>query len=221
MFYAKQYSALFGIMCLFGLTTAIPYAQLALLLLLLMCIILEQVQTNKISDFHSLFTLLVVGIHPFIHWATMHNEGFYQTNIAWDLALHTCTALLSLSLAWSTHHHQSVCYYLLLVLVGCVLATLDAIFFQQPDAHGEHTFPLITLFPTLSVINFSVLNIFGEKSLFNERFLLEALYTLVLFVVLWQKYLPVSYFLRMQYAETYFVCAMCVACFDAKSKNTQ
>ena len=189
---------------------------------------------NQSTSLFFWLTFCVIAIHPIIHANTMYTPGFYQTNIAYDLSLHTFTAILSFMYIILIHQPkeegkkgkptltqtQIQEIYLFLNIIGCFFATYNAIRIQKPDSSetGEHTTPWITIFPTLSVIHFSVLNIFQENTLFQKRMLLEFLFTIAFFMILVYKLLPVSIFMAMQYAENYFTCAWWVACMYVKNK---
>jgi len=182
---------------------------------------------KKESDWKTCLTLLIILVHPIIHDFTMYNEGYYRTNIGLDLSLHGTTAFLSYArfqeITSKTKKSQKdkwTSYYLLLNFILCVIAALHALFLQNPDNNAErHSMPWLNIFPTLSVIHFSVMNIFEEKHVWNLHTLIESLFCFTFFVLLVLHILPIGIFMRMQIAEHYFVCSLFASSVNSKESH--
>lgn len=133
----------------------------------------------------------------------MHTTTFYpgRANITIDLWLHVLTAYLTFR---SNQKNRWVQCYLVLVFLGCIIAALHSLTLD-PES-GVHTWPIITLFPTLSVIHFSVVNIWGDK-IPSWRTLMESTFTLFLFFGLVSDWIKVDMFRSCFYSELYFFCS--------------
>lgn len=210
----KEYGILFGLMFVLNVIGRDSrYLQYATVVLIAGFIFrFAQRQGFLISS----TTWIIVLMHPIVHANTMYNEKLYQSNITLDLCVHALTALLS----WIEYqkHHAFTQGYLLVTFLGCLFAAGNAYFVQVPTS-GVHTQPWINIFPTLSVIHFSIVNIFRDPILFGTRFLFEAGYTLLFFVLLVRGVIPVHFFQQIQYAENYFLCVLFAATITSSKQN--
>jgi len=222
----KQYILFFLTMMILGFCGKSPLLQYSANLAIFFYCVGNKI--NKDSDWKSYLTLLVILIHPIIHDFTMYSEGYYRTNIGLDLSLHGTTAGLSYARFQEDSTSQSkkqsqmakwTAYYLLLNVILCVIAALYAIFIQVPDINAErHSLPWLNIFPTLSVIHFSVINIFEEKNVFNLHSLIESIFCFTFFVLLVSHIIPVGIFMEIRIAEHYFLCSLFASSF---CKNTK
>lgn len=142
-----------------------------------------------------------VYVHPLIHINMMYNAQMFVTNIWLDLCLHFLTSVLSLYRGWNNKYAR---YYLMVISLGTFVTLLPTFDLSTIADRSSWNY----IFATISVCNFSILNIFREKRLFGKRMIIEYFFTLSLYLLLIYNILPVYIFQASRYSETFFV-----ACF--------
>lgn len=155
-----------------------------------------------ITDKISIIEIACVFAHACIHINMTYDEKLFVSNIWLDLILHFITALLTLYRV--TQPGAKI--YLLAIVIGSFITlvpTFDSEWIAKQSSWNY-------LFSTLSVCNFSVVNIFRDK-LFSKRLVFEYGFTLFLFVTLVYDIIPVYIFQSSRYVETYFASCLLVS----------
>lgn len=157
--------------------------------------------------------------HAAIHINMTYNDELFVSNIWLDLILHLVTSLLTLYRVVSyrdttygallkpdSYIYRYTVMYLSAIIIGSFITLIPTFNSELIAKQSSWNY----LFSTLSVCNFSVVNIFREK-FFSKRLIVEYAFTLFLFITLVYDLVPVYIFQTSRYVETYFVACLMVS----------
>lgn len=170
-----------------------------------------------ITDKVSILEIGCVFAHACIHINMTYNDEMFVSNIWLDLILHFVTSLLTLYRVVVTQSATGYCkLYLLAIVIGSFITLIPTFNSDWIAKQSSWNY----LFSTVSVCNFSVVNIFKEK-LFSKRLIFEYVFTLFLFVALVYDLIPVYVFQTSRYVETYFASCLLISYFVNKEKSSK